>query len=224
VITQLCRGLDRARPTDCRSQERMSIKFERVLVATDFSRAGQCAVAVGPNRRGTRTRNCELTTSLLRNAGWADYGVSTRRPAKLSNGTLRPSSKEVATGADPQTTIELSTGVLSGTAARSIADAARTRTRSSLVRAVSAMQPGSKFSAALQRNCRRPREFRYCSSAGGERTRIRASLAPSTFRHVHASCSSGRTSRPRRNICLSRLRRSPRVSRRMSRRERHRRV
>jgi nucleotide-binding universal stress UspA family protein len=103
----------------------MSIKIERVLVATDFSRAGQCAVDVAAQwarHAHAQLRIVHVTPPKRWLGGVWGLDPSTGDSIELHAANAL---KEVAKGADPQGTIELSTGVLSGTASQSIAAAAR---------------------------------------------------------------------------------------------------
>ncbi len=103
----------------------MSITIERVLVATDFSRAGQCAVDVAA--QWARNAHAQLriihVTPPKRWLGGL-WGLDSSNGESIE-WHAASALKEVAKVADPQRTIELSTGVIPGTAARSIARAAR---------------------------------------------------------------------------------------------------
>jgi nucleotide-binding universal stress UspA family protein len=103
----------------------MAIKLERVLVATDFSQSGQRAAQVAAEwarRTGAQLRIVHVTPP----EGWLRraWGLETS-PAAAIQWHATSALKQVADSVDPKHTIELSTGVLSGTAARSIAHAAR---------------------------------------------------------------------------------------------------
>jgi nucleotide-binding universal stress UspA family protein len=103
----------------------MPITIERVLVATDFSQAGERAVHVAAEwaRQGhAQLRIVHVTPpkSWLSEA----WGLKSST-ADTIEGHAIDALKQAADSADPQRTIELSTGVLSGSAARSIARAAR---------------------------------------------------------------------------------------------------
>ena len=103
----------------------MPITIERVLVATDFSPAGQRAVEVAA--AWARHAHAQLRIVHVTPAkGWlgAAWGL---KPEIADSIQLHATNalKQAAESADPQRAIELSTGVLSGTAARSIARAAR---------------------------------------------------------------------------------------------------
>ena len=103
----------------------MPITVERVFVATDFSIAGQRAVDVATEwarQTHAQLRIVHVTPS----KGWLS-GAWGLKPS-IADSIKRHATnalKKVAESADPQRTIELSTGVLSGTAARSIVRAAR---------------------------------------------------------------------------------------------------
>jgi nucleotide-binding universal stress UspA family protein len=103
----------------------MSITIKRVLVATDFSPAGQRAVDVAAEwtrhaRAQLRIIHVTPPKPWLRGLWGLDSSTDDTIDRHAASAL-----KEVAQAADPQRTIELSTGVLSGAAARSIADAAR---------------------------------------------------------------------------------------------------
>ena len=103
----------------------MSITIERVLVATDFSQPGQCAVDVAAEwaRHSSAQLRIVHVTPPKR---WLDglWGLNSSIGDTIEAHATH-ALKEVAKRADPQRTIELSTGVLCGAAARSIARAAR---------------------------------------------------------------------------------------------------
>jgi nucleotide-binding universal stress UspA family protein len=103
----------------------MSITIERVLVATDFSPAGQNAVEVGAEwaRRARAQLRIIHVAPPKRWVGglWALHSSTGHTIDWHAANAL----KEAAQRADPERTIELSTGVLRGAAARSIARAAR---------------------------------------------------------------------------------------------------
>jgi nucleotide-binding universal stress UspA family protein len=103
----------------------MAITIERVLVATDFSPAGQRAVDAATQwalRAGAQLRIVHATPPKR----WLSsmWGLGSTTIDAIQSG-VTTALKEVAKNADPQGTIELSTGVISGAAARSIARAAR---------------------------------------------------------------------------------------------------
>jgi nucleotide-binding universal stress UspA family protein len=103
----------------------MSITIRRVLTATDFSQPGQCAVDVAAQwarHAGAQLRIIHVTPPRR----WLDelWGLDSSAGDAIEAHAAH-ALKEVATRADPQRTIELSTGVLRGAAARSIAGAAR---------------------------------------------------------------------------------------------------
>lgn len=103
----------------------MPIQIERVLAATDFSKAGQRAVQVAAE--WARQARAQLrVVHVTPPEGWVSrvWGVETS-VAKTIQRHATNALKQVAESADPRRTIELSTGVLSGAAARSIADAVR---------------------------------------------------------------------------------------------------
>jgi universal stress protein E len=103
----------------------MPITIERVLVATDFSKAGQRAVDVAAEwARGTHAqlRIVHVTPS----KGWLSgtWGLG-RGIVDSIQRQAADALKAAAEKADPSRVIELSTAVLSGPAARGIARAAR---------------------------------------------------------------------------------------------------
>jgi nucleotide-binding universal stress UspA family protein len=103
----------------------MSITIRRVLAATDFSQPGQCAVDVAA--QWARHANAQLRIiHVTPPKRWLDglWGLDSSAGDTIEAHAAH-ALKEVATRADPQRTIELSTGVLCGAAARSIAGAAR---------------------------------------------------------------------------------------------------
>jgi nucleotide-binding universal stress UspA family protein len=102
----------------------MAIKIERVLVATDFSRAGQRAVGVAVEwardaKAQLRIVHVTPPKSWLGSAWNLKSSVADTIQQHAANAL-----KQLADGADAERTLELSTGVLSGPAARSIARAA----------------------------------------------------------------------------------------------------
>ena len=103
----------------------MSIPIKRVLVATDFSRAGQCAVDSGAEwarQARAQLRIVHVTPQQRWLSGL--WGVDAATGDTIERHAAN-ALKEVAKRADPQRTLELSTGVLSGAAAASIVRAAR---------------------------------------------------------------------------------------------------
>jgi nucleotide-binding universal stress UspA family protein len=103
----------------------MPIKIERVLTATDFSPAGQRAVqaaAKWAQRARAQLRIVHVTPP----SGWLSgaWGLQ-KSVADTIQRHATNALKQLADSVDPQRTLELSTGVLSGTASRSIAGAAR---------------------------------------------------------------------------------------------------
>ena len=103
----------------------MAIGIRRILAATDFSPAGQRAVDEAAH--WARQARAELrivhVTPPKRSLGGL-WGVDSAT-AKAIDWHAANALKEVATHVDPQRAIELSTGVLPGSAAKSIARAAR---------------------------------------------------------------------------------------------------
>jgi nucleotide-binding universal stress UspA family protein len=103
----------------------MSIKIERVLVATDFSRAGDRAVeeaAEWARRAGAELRIVHVTPP----KGWLSAAWNLKRSiADRIQDHAANALKQAAERADPTRRLELSTGVLSGPAAQSIVQAAR---------------------------------------------------------------------------------------------------
>jgi nucleotide-binding universal stress UspA family protein len=102
----------------------MPIKIERVLVATDFSEAGRRAAQVAAEwarQAHAQLRIVHVTPpkSWLGGA-WGLKSSATDTIQWHATNAL----KQAADSVDPERTIELSTGVLSGPAARSIAHAA----------------------------------------------------------------------------------------------------
>jgi nucleotide-binding universal stress UspA family protein len=103
----------------------MSITIERVLVATDFSKAGQRAVDVAAEwARATRSqlRIVHVTPP----KGW--FGAAWGLKASVADAIQHHAAnalKQTAERADPRRDLELSTAVLSGPAARSISRAAQ---------------------------------------------------------------------------------------------------
>jgi nucleotide-binding universal stress UspA family protein len=103
----------------------MPTTIERVFVATDFSQAGQRAVDVAAE--WARQTHAQLRiVHVTPPKGWLS-GAWGLKPS-VADTIERHATialKQAAESADPQRTIELSTGVLSGMAARSIARAAQ---------------------------------------------------------------------------------------------------
>ena len=98
----------------------MPISIERVLVATDFSRAGQRAVEVAAEwaklaRAQLRVVHVVPPRGWLREA-WGLKSSAADVIAHHATNALRQTADKV----DPERSLELSTGVLSGTAAQSI--------------------------------------------------------------------------------------------------------
>ena len=103
----------------------MPITIERVLVATDFSKAGQRAVDVAAE--WARQTHAQLRiVHVTPTKGWLSsaWGI-TSSVAEVIQSHAASALKQVAESADPSRPLELSTGVLSGPAARSIVRAAR---------------------------------------------------------------------------------------------------
>jgi nucleotide-binding universal stress UspA family protein len=103
----------------------MAIRIERVLAATDFSEAGQRAVQVAAE--WARQARAQLRiVHVTPPEGWVRraWGLE-RSVTKTIRQHATNALKQVAESVDPARTIELSTGVLSGAAARSIAGAVR---------------------------------------------------------------------------------------------------
>ena len=103
----------------------MAIQIERVLAATDFSQAGQRAAHVAAEwarRARAQLRIVHVTPP----EDWVSRarGLETS-VAKAIQRHATNALKQIAESVDPGRTIELSTGVLSGAAARSIAGAVR---------------------------------------------------------------------------------------------------
>jgi nucleotide-binding universal stress UspA family protein len=103
----------------------MAVTIERILVATDFSRAGQRAVQVAAE--WARQAHAQLRiVHVTPPKGWLSGAWGLRSSAvDAIQGHATNALKQAAESADPGRTIELSTGLLSGAAARSIARAAR---------------------------------------------------------------------------------------------------
>lgn len=102
----------------------MAIKIERVLAATDFSRAGQRAVGVAAE--WAREAKAQLRiVHVTPPKSWLG-GAWNLKPAVADTIQQHAAAalKKLADGADSARTLELSTGVLSGPAARSIVRAA----------------------------------------------------------------------------------------------------
>lgn len=103
----------------------MPITIERVLVATDFSRAGQRAVDVAAE--WARERRAQLRiVHITPPKGWLSgaWGLKPSVAEDIQQ-HAKDALKQIAERADPARALELSTGVLSGAAARSIVGAAR---------------------------------------------------------------------------------------------------
>jgi universal stress protein E len=103
----------------------MPITIERVFVATDFSPAGQRAVDVAAE--WARQTHAQLRIAhVTPPKGWLSgaWGLKSSVADAIQSHATH-ALKQAAERADPQRTIELSTGVLSGKAARSIVRAAR---------------------------------------------------------------------------------------------------
>lgn len=103
----------------------MSITIKRVLVATDFSRAGQRAVgeaAEWARKAGAQLRIIHVTPP----KGWLSVAWRLKRSIadKIQHHAAN-ALRRAAENADPARALELSTGVFSGPAARTIARAAR---------------------------------------------------------------------------------------------------
>jgi nucleotide-binding universal stress UspA family protein len=101
----------------------MSIEIRRVLAATDFSPAGQRAVGLAAEwarKEHARLRIVHVTPP----EGWLSraWGVESSATAAIQKHATNL-LKQLADSIDPDRTIELSTGVLSGAASRSIASA-----------------------------------------------------------------------------------------------------
>lgn len=102
----------------------MPIKIERILAATDFSRAGQRAVQVAGDW-ARRTRAQLRIVHVTPPKGWLSaWGFESSATDAIDSHAAN-ALKQVAENVDPERTLELSTGVLSGPAARSIAGAAQ---------------------------------------------------------------------------------------------------
>jgi nucleotide-binding universal stress UspA family protein len=103
----------------------MPITIERILVATDFSRAGQRAVDIAAE--WARRAHAELRiVHVTPPKGWLSgvWGLGSSVAESIQRHAAN-ALKQAAESADPRRAIELSTGVLSGPAARSIVRAAR---------------------------------------------------------------------------------------------------
>jgi nucleotide-binding universal stress UspA family protein len=103
----------------------MTISIERILVATDFSQAGQRAVEVAAE--WARQTHAQLRiVHVTPPKGWlrGAWGLK-RLEADAIERHAANALQQAAQSADPQRALELSTGVLSGAAARSIVGAAR---------------------------------------------------------------------------------------------------
>ena len=103
----------------------MGVTIKRVLAATDFSPAGQRAVDAAAH--WARQARAQLRiVHVAPPQGWLGglWGVDSAAGETIDRHAAN-ALKEVAAHADPQRTIELSTGVLHGAAAKSIARAAR---------------------------------------------------------------------------------------------------
>ena len=103
----------------------MPIIIERVLVATDFSGAGQRAAQVAAE--WARQAHAQLRiVHVTPPKSWLSGAWGLKSPAvDTIQRHATDALKQAADSLDPERTIELSTGVLSGAAARSIALAAR---------------------------------------------------------------------------------------------------
>jgi nucleotide-binding universal stress UspA family protein len=102
----------------------MPIKIERILAATDFSRAGQRAAHVaGEWARRTRAqlRIIHVTPPKGWLSAWGFESSATDAIDSHATNALKQAAEQV----DPKRALELSTGVLSGPAARCIARAAQ---------------------------------------------------------------------------------------------------
>jgi universal stress protein E len=105
--------------------KRMSITIERVFAATDFSPAGQRAVEMAAE--WARQTHAQLRiVHVTPPKGWLS-GAWGLKPSVADSIKQQATNalKQAAENADPRRAIEISTGVLSGTAARSIVRAAR---------------------------------------------------------------------------------------------------
>jgi nucleotide-binding universal stress UspA family protein len=101
----------------------MPIKIERILAATDFSRAGQRAAQVA-GEWARRTRAQLRIIHVTPPKGWLSaWGFESSATDAIDSHATN-ALKQLAENVDPERTLELSTGVLSGPAARSIAHAA----------------------------------------------------------------------------------------------------
>ena len=101
----------------------MAIKIERVLAATDFSPIGQRAAQVAAEwaqRERAQLRIVHVTPP----EGWLSraWGLETSVADAIERHATNV-LKQLADNVDPRRTLELSTGVLSGAASRSIAGA-----------------------------------------------------------------------------------------------------
>jgi len=101
----------------------MPIAIERILAATDFSRAGQRAVQVA----GEWARQARAQLRIIHVTppkGWLSaWGFESSATDAIDSHATQV-LKQVAESVDPERTLDVSTGVLSGPAARSIARAA----------------------------------------------------------------------------------------------------
>jgi nucleotide-binding universal stress UspA family protein len=102
----------------------MPVKIERILAATDFSRAGQRAAQVA-GEWARRTRAQLRIVHVTPPKGWLSaWGFESSATDAIDSHATN-ALKQVAENVDPERTLELSTGVLSGPAARCIARAAQ---------------------------------------------------------------------------------------------------
>lgn len=103
----------------------MSVTLERILVATDFSKAGQRAVVVAAEwARETRSQLRIVHVAPPKRWLGDAWGIKASVADTIEHHAAH-ALKQVADGADPEHRIELSTVVLSGPAARAIARSAR---------------------------------------------------------------------------------------------------
>jgi nucleotide-binding universal stress UspA family protein len=103
----------------------MALKIERILAATDFSKAGQRAVNVAAEwarETGSQLRIVHVTPA----KGWL-HGAWGLKPSVADTIQHHAANalRQAAERADEKRVLELSTGVLSGPAARTIVRAAR---------------------------------------------------------------------------------------------------
>ncbi len=102
----------------------MSIKIERVLVATDFSNAGQRAVDVAAEWARAAGAQLRIVHVAPPKRWLGDVWGLKPSVADSINRHAADALKQAAERADPERRIELSTAVLTGAAARSIVRAA----------------------------------------------------------------------------------------------------